>query len=560
MLFVAISNIFATIPGEIIEKATNDFVAMYNHSAAFDGNKFMNYGIQLILLAVGSAFFMFLMRQFIIVVSRLIEYDMKNEIYAHYQKLDLNFYKRNNTGDLMNRISEDVGKVRMYVGPAIMYLVNTFVTITTVIIFMWQASWQLTLIVITPLPLLSYFIFKMSNKINQRSTKVQEELSNITSNVQETFSGIRVVKAYNREDFYTNKFNKQSEKYKFTALQLARTEAFFQPLMVFMVSLSLISIVYFGGRLYINGTITIGSVPKFIFLVFKLTWPFASLGWVTSLVQRAAASQTRINEFLQTEPNIKNNNENPLTIRGKIEFKNVSFSYDNTEIKALKNISFAIQPEETLAIIGTTGSGKSSIANLILRMYDVQEGEILIDDKNIQQINLFDLRKQTGYVPQEVFLFSDTIANNISFAAGEKESKQQIEQAAKDAAVYSNIIEFPQGFETIVGERGITLSGGQKQRVSIARAIIKQPQLLIFDDCLSAVDTETEDEILNNLRRIMKGKTSIIISHRVSTVKYADNIIVLHNGEIIERGTHKSLLEQKGEYFHLQQLQNLEQK
>ncbi len=560
ILFVAISNIFANIPGVIIKNATNDFVEMYSHKKALDTNQFIIYGLELILLAVGSGFFMFLMRQFIIVVSRLIEYDMKNEIYAHYQKLDLDFYKRNNTGDLMNRISEDVGKVRMYVGPAIMYLVNTFVTITSVIVFMWNESWQLTLIVITPLPVLSYMIFKISNLINQRSTRVQEELSNITSNAQETFSGIRVIKAYNREEYYTSKFIEQSDKYKYTSLLLARTDAMFQPFMVFMVGLSLISIIYFGGKFYIDGTIgSIGNLPQFVFYVFKLTWPFASLGWVSSLVQRAAASQTRLNEFLQTEASIQNNNKDQLIVKGKIEFKNVSFTYDDTNIQALKNISFVLHPGETLAIIGTTGSGKSSIANLIARMYDIQEGEILVDDKNIQQVNLFDLRAQTGYVPQEVFLFSDTIGNNISFAAGDNQPKEQIEQAAKDAAVYNNIIEFPQGFETVVGERGITLSGGQKQRISIARAIIKQPRILIFDDCLSAVDTETEDEILNNLRRIMKGKTSIIISHRVSTVKYADNIIVLHEGEIIEQGSHKNLLGQKGEYYHLYQLQNIEQ-
>ncbi len=559
IVFVAISTILSVSQGEVIQKATNQLEKIILFHGQANPSEYFYFGLEIIALALGSGLFMFLMRQFIIVVSRLIEYDMKNEIYEHYQKLDLHFYKKNNTGDLMNRISEDVSKVRMYVGPALMYLVNTFVTITTVIIYMLKQSMSLTVVVLIPLPILSYFIFKISTRINQRSTRVQEELSNITSNAQETFSGIRVVKAYNRESYFFSRFNEHSDKYKQAAMSLARIEALFQPIMVFMVGLSLISIVYFGGKLYIENKINIGNVPEFIFYVYKLTWPFASLGWVSSLVQRAAASQTRINEFLNTKPTIQNPSEAPFQLKGDIQFKDVSFTYEETGIPAIKNINFRLREGKTLAIIGPTGSGKSTIANLITRMYDVQQGEILIDGKNIQQVNLYDLRKQTGYVPQEVFLFSDNIANNIAFSGKGDQSiaLAAIEQAAKDAVVHNNILDFPKQYETIVGERGITLSGGQKQRISIARAIIKEPRLLIFDDCLSAVDTETEDEILGNLQRIMKGRSSILISHRISTVKHADNILVLKHGEIIEEGTHQELIEKRGEYFQLYQLQSL---
>lgn len=560
IVFVAVSNVLSISRGEIIKNATDYFSKTFSDKFTADPNDFIRYGLDLILLAVGSGFFMFLMRQFIIVMSRLIEYDMKNEIYAHYQKMDLDFYKRNNTGDLMNRISEDVSRVRMYIGPAVMYLVNTFVTVATVTVFMLRESWQLTLVVILPLPLLSYMIFRLSGIIGKRSTRVQEELSAITSGAQETFSGIRIIKAYNREPYYTQQFDEKAGKYKFTSMLLARTEALFQPFMVFMIGLSLISITYFGGKYYIEGKITIGSLPQFIFYVYNLTWPFASLGWVSSLIQRAAASQARINEFLHTEPKIKNPTTENLDIKGKIEFRNVSFSYADSDIKALKNISFIVEPGQTLAVIGHTGAGKSTIANLLVRLYDPEKGEILIDGKNICEVNLYQLRAQTGYVPQEVFLFSDTISNNITFSTqtDQQSLKDKMQQAAKDAAVYENIVAFPEGFETVVGERGITLSGGQKQRISIARAIIKEPRILLFDDCLSAVDTETEDEILGNLKRIMKDRTSVIISHRISTIKHADRIIVLKDGEISETGNHEELMALKGEYHNLFQLQSIE--
>ncbi len=522
------------------------------------------FGAEIVFLALISGFFMFLMRQFIIVVSRLIEFDLKNEIYSHYQRLDMTFYKKNNTGDLMNRISEDVGKVRMYVGPAIMYLVNTIVTVATVLVFMIKESPELSLIVILPLPVLSFIIFRMSNVINAKSGKVQEQLSFITSRVQETFSGIRLIKAYGREKQVSSAFANDSENYRKASLKLSRTEAMFQPFMVLMVGLSLISIIYFGGTLYMKGEISIGSLPQFVFYVYNLTWPFASLGWISSLIQRAAASQERINQFLETEPDIKNENTNPFQFKGKVEFKNVDLVYPETGIKALQKVNFTIEPNETLAIIGNTGSGKSSIANLLLRMMDVSSGEILIDGQAISKINLEAYRSQTGYVPQDVFLFSDSIRNNINFAikegsslSSEKQNEIMLE-AAKNACIHDNIMAFADGFETIVGERGITLSGGQKQRVSIARAITSNPSLLIFDDCLNAVDVETEDLILRNLKSVMKQRTTIIISQRVSTVKDASKIIFLKNGCIVEEGTHQELLNLKGNYAEVYSLQAIE--
>jgi len=558
-LFVALSNILLISQGDVIKRATNLLTTAISEQDFSHQSEFLRLAGLLLLMVLGAGLFMFLKRQFIIVVSRLIEADMKNEIYNHYQKLDLSFYKKNNTGDLMNRISEDVGKVRMYVGPAIMYIVDTFFTVITVMYFMLNENVLLTLIVLIPLPFLSLIIFKVSNRINKRSTKVQEELSELTANAQESFSGIRIIKAFNRESFFESVFTKKSNDYKKAALNLARSEAAFQPFVVGMVGISLLSIIYVGGKLYIDGTITMGNLPQFVFFVYKLTWPFAALGWVSSLVQRAAASQTRINEFLQTEPEIKNNTQESKKLDGKIKFSNVSFSYPDTGVEALKNISFTLNKGETLAVIGPTGSGKSTLANLIMRMHDVKSGVIEVDDVPIEKHNLFSLRNQMGYVPQEVFLFSDSITNNIGFSMneGEKNKTVRIEQAAKDAVVYQNILEFPDKFETIVGERGITLSGGQKQRVSIARALIKEPAVLLFDDCLSAVDTETEDEILTNLNRIMNGKTAVIISHRISTVKNADKIIYLKNGEIAEMGTHLELIAKQGEYHQLYEMQLL---
>lgn len=561
VLFVSISNIFGVYSVTYIGSAIDYIKFILTEPEGFSDPYFelAVFGFKIIGLAILSGFFLFLTRQTIIVMSRLIEYDLKNEIYEHYQQLDTAFYKRNNTGDLMNRISEDVSRVRMYIGPAIMYIVNTLITFILTIFVMLNTDVKLTIYVLLPLPVLAISIYYVSDTINKKSTRVQEKLSAITTMAQEAFSGIRVLKAYGREKQSFEEFDRHSNEYKTRTMGLVKTESLFQPFMILLVGLSTILTIYIGGLEKIEGKITFGSIAVFMVFVNRLTWPIASLGWVTSLIQRAAASQTRINEFLRTQPEITNTLDFPSEINGKIEFRNVSFTYPDSGIKALQNVSFTVNPGDSLAIIGKTGSGKSTIANLLCRMYDVDSGEILIDGKPINTLNLASLRQQTGYVPQEVFLFSDTIANNIAFGVNSgSHDNTAIEQAAKDAAIYSNIIEFPEKFQTIVGERGITLSGGQKQRVSIARAVIKEPRILIFDDCLSAVDTETEEEILNNLKRMMKGKTSVIISHRVSSVKNAGTIIVLHSGEIIERGNHRELLEKQGTYHTLYKMQLLE--
>ncbi len=561
VLFVILSNIFGVYSVTYVRDAI-DFlkdIPTVKANVSEPYAKLLYFGMLIIGLAIVSGFFLFLMRQTIIVMSRLIEYDLKNEIYEHYQKLDVSFYKRNNTGDIMNRISEDVSKVRMYIGPAIMYVINTIITFSLTIFVMINIDLKLTLFVLIPLPVLAISIYYVSNTINKKSMKVQEQLSNITTQAQESFSGIRVLKAYGREANSVKDFEKQSIAYQDKTMALIKTESLFQPFMILLIGLSTIFTIYIGGMLVIEGKgLTYGNIAEFIVYVNRLTWPIASLGWVTSLIQRAAASQTRINEFLHTESLIKNTNTSMEPIKGNIEFKNVSFTYSDSGIQALKNISFNIEQGKSLAIIGKTGSGKSTIANLITRLYDCSDGTIFIDNKPIQSHNIEQLRSSIGYVPQEVFLFSDSIANNISFGIGNK-NQSKIEKAAKDAAILSNIEGFPEKFETIVGERGITLSGGQKQRISIARAIIKEPQLLIFDDCLSAVDTETEEEILNNLKSIMKDKTTIIISHRVSSVKNADSIIVIENGCVIEQGKHQELLEKQGNYFNLYKMQLLEE-
>ena len=557
ILFVALSTIFGTYQGVIVRNGTNQIIEVFKKNQAAESGVFITYGLTIIGLALTSGLFMFLMRQTIIVMSRHIEYDQKNEIYSHYQELDASFYKQNTTGDLMNRISEDVGKVRMYSGPAIMYLANTVVTTVTVLIFMLSVNVPLTLIVFLPLPLLSYLIYRVSDMINKQSGKVQQELGNLTTQAQETFSAIRVIKAYARETYFTEKMQEKNEVYKKTALKLATIESFFGPAMVLMIGLSVLITVWYGGKLTIQGKIEPGNVTEFIFYVFRLTWPFASLGWVTSLIQRASASQERINEFLNTKPAIINPNEETYLIKGEIEFKNVNFRYPENNIEAIKNISFKLKAGQTLGITGKVGSGKSSILNLITRQYDVTSGEILIDHKNIKQHNLHLLHKNMGVVPQEVFLFSDTIANNILFGSSNKNTgKEIIEDAAKQAQVHNNIMTFPEKYETVVGERGVTLSGGQKQRISIARALINKPQLLFFDDCLSAVDTETEEQILNNLKQEMANKTAIIVSHRISSLKNADLILYLKSGEIIEMGTHEELIALKGSYFQLHQMQS----
>ncbi|MCX6171292.1 MAG: ABC transporter ATP-binding protein [Flavobacterium sp.] len=493
----------------------------------------------------------FLMRQTLIVMSRHVEFDLKNEVFKHYEVLDQNFYKRNRTGDLMNRISEDVGKVRMYVGPAVMYTINTFIRFTVVIIYMYNVSPRLTLYTLLPLPILSYIIFKLSTEINKRSTTFQQYLSKVSSFTQEIFSGIRVVKAYAMEEQYQNNLENLAKESKTKSMSLAGVQSLFGPLMIALIGVSNLIVIYFGGMMYINGTIkSIGTIAEFILYVNMLTWPVASIGWVSSLVQEAEASQKRINEFLKIEPEIKNKATENSNITGEIEFKNVTFTYDDTEITALQNISFKVKKGETLAILGKTGAGKSSILSLITRLYDIKEGSITIDGKSIDEVNLNDLRNSIGIVPQDAFLFSDTIKNNIKFGK-EDATDNEVYEAAKKAVVHDNIIHFNKQYETILGERGITLSGGQKQRVSIARAIIKNPQILLFDDCLSAVDTETEEQILNNLLNISKDKTTIIVSHRVSSAKNADKIIIIDEGQIIQEGSHNQLVNQEGYYAEL---------
>ena len=561
ILFTSISNFFAVYSVTFVRDAIDYVKDIDKLKAAGDHpyNQLIIYTLIIIGWAIVSGFFLFLMRQSIIVMSRLIEKDLKNEIFDHYQQLDIGFYKRNNTGDLMNRISEDVSRVRMYIGPAIMYIVNTVITFALTIGVMIKVDFKLTMYVLLPLPFLAISIYYVSNIINKKSTKVQEQLSDITTQAQEAFSGIRVLKAYGREKYSAEVFEKLSIEYRKRTLGLVKTEALFQPFMILLIGLSTIFTIYIGGMQAISGKITYGNIAEFIVYVNRLTWPIASLGWVTSLIQRAAASQTRINEFLHTDSEIVNSTFEETKLQGDIEFKNVSFTYPDSGIKALKNVSFTIPKNSSLAIIGRTASGKSTIANLLCRLYDVDSGEITIDGKDIKNHNLHSLRNQIGYAPQEVFLFSDTIGNNISFSVDLKnKNNEAILDAARRAAIYSNIMDFPEKFETMVGERGITLSGGQKQRISIARAIIKQPQLLIFDDCLSAVDTETEEEILTNLKEIMKNKTSIIISHRVSSVKNADSIIVLDQGEIVEQGHHDDLMAKQGVYFELYKMQLLE--
>lgn len=546
-----LSDLTGVINGEYTIDSTNFFEVIITVALLL--------GVLYIIIYAIKGVFSFMTRQTIIIMSRLIEFDLKNEVYGHYQKLDVAFYKRNNTGDLMNRISEDVSKVRMYVGPAVMYTLNLFFLIIIVVSVMVYIDWELTMWALAPLPLMSIGIYYVSSMINKRSERTQRQQSKLSSIVQETISGVRVLKAYTREDSQKDFFKKQSDIYKSRILDQVKVDALFMPIIVLLVGLSTVLTIYIGGMKVINEGMELGTIFSFVFYVNMLTWPFASVGWVTSLVQKAEASQERINEFLKTEPTIANEVEESTALHGEIEFKNVSFVYPDSGIRAIDNLNFHIQKGKTLAITGRTGSGKSTLANLILRLYDSTEGSVEIDGKPIAAHNLYDLRAQIGYVPQDVFLFSDTIQNNIAFGIDDA-SEADVVSAAKSADIHDNILKFEHGYQTLLGERGINLSGGQKQRISIARAILKNPQILIFDDCLSAVDTETEEKILGSLKTLMHDKTSIIVSHRVSSIKHADQILVLDEGKLIEQGTHETLIKQGGVYAELHQKQLLEER
>ncbi|MBO72704.1 MAG: ABC transporter [Flavobacteriales bacterium] len=571
--FIICANWFNLYPAQIFRNAIDIVVETINSYKIFEGSKLQSeiytnlakalllFAALLFAVALIKGVFTFFMRYTIIMVSRFIEFDLKNEIYNHYQKLDISFYKENKTGDIMNRIGDDVSKVRMYLGPSIMYLINLIVLFALVITTMININPELSLYILLPLPFLSVTIYYVSRLINIKSERVQKQLSKLFNLSQETFAGIRVIKAYNKSNSTIKKFNQEAENYRSIAMNLATTESLFYPVILFLPVLSTLITIYVGGLEVIKGTITYGNIGEFVIYINLLTWPVASLGWVTSIIQRAAASQKRINEFLLIQPKIKNNSNNPLEIKGAIEFKNVKFTYPESKVEALKNISFKVEPGKTLAIVGKTGSGKSTIVQLLNRLYDCSKGTILIDDKPIQSINLNDLRNQTGCVPQDVFLFSDTVGNNISFGTfgnDIKSNKEKIKWAAEQAVVHENIIEFNEGYDTIVGERGVTLSGGQKQRISIARAVLKNPKILIFDDCLSAVDTKTEEKILRNLKQIMINKTTIIVSHRISSIQHADHIIMIDNGEIIEEGNHNELIQLNKEYESLYKKQLIE--
>lgn len=568
LVFIIISNIFQIIPAPIVRYAMNLVSENISVYRAFEGVDLQNdiydifagsiliYAVLILVMALLRGVFLFMVRQTIIVMSRLIEFDLKNEIYAHYQSLPLSFYRRNNTGDLMNRISEDVSKVRMYLGPSIMYGLSMVTLFAMLIPYMLSINVTLTLYALIPLPILSVSIYYVNNIINKRSEEIQVSQSALSTFVQEAFSGIRVLKSFTRESDSIRKFTNESNQYKDRSLELTKVQSLFFPLILGLIGLSTILTVYAGSAEVIKGTLTFGNIAEFIIYVNLLTWPVTSLGWISSIIQRAAASQKRLNEFLKVENDIVSTEDLVEELKGEIEFDHVDFVYPDSGIQALKDVSFKVEPGQSLAIIGTTGSGKSTIANLISRMYDVSSGQIRIDGREIQKYDLISLRSQIGYVPQDVFLFSDTIYNNIAFGATEA-TEERILDAAREADVYNNIIEFPNGFNTRVGERGITLSGGQKQRVSIARAISRDPKILMLDDALSAVDTKTENTILNSMKRIMKGRTSLIISHRVSSAKLADKIIVLDDGNVIEEGTHDELMKMNGVYKELFEKQTL---
>lgn len=570
LLFIVLSNIFAIYPAQVT-RYTIDYlheaVWLNNqaHGAHFKANllhqffeAFFLFFLIIIATTLIKGVFMFFMRQTIIVMSRHIEYDLKNEVYQHYQQLPLTFYKKNRTGDLMARISEDVSQVRMYIGPAVMYALNLLVLFVLVIGVMWKVNSYLTLLVLIPLPFLSIGIYFISNVINKKSTAVQQQLSSLSSASQSSFAGIRVIKSFNREEQNIRQFLSESLSFKSLALKLMKVESLFAPVITLLIGASTIITIYIGGKQYIDGSITLGNIAEFVIYVNMLTWPVTSIGWVSSIIQKAAVSQDRINEFLNTHSTIKSGNIRLDAKEGiSIRFKEVCFTYPESDILALDKVSFYVAAGTSLGITGKTGSGKTTIALLLARLYDVDAGEILVNDINIKDFDLQSLREIMGYVPQDVFLFSDTIYQNIVFGlnAEEKNLATLVDAAAAEADILANIKSFPLGYETMIGERGITLSGGQKQRLSIARALIKNPNLLILDDCLSAVDTTTENRILNNLKAKTQHKTILYISHRISTVQHADQLLVIANHQIAEQGSHEQLLALKAAYYEQYQSQ-----
>ena len=514
------------------------------------------------LLSIAKGFFLFLMRQTIIVMSRHIEYDLKNEIYNQYQNLDLSFYKKNNTGDLMNRISEDVSHVRMYLGPGVMYSINLVVLFTLVVYQMIAISPVLTALVLVPLPIMSYLIYKVSAKMNLLSKKVQEEQSLLSTIAQESFSGMRVIKAYSQQKSVGNKFEDAANMYKNKSMRLVVVNALFIPTILFLIGLSTLLSIYIGGNMSFNNEISLGGIVAFIFFVNNLTWPFASIGWVTSLIQRAAASQQRINEFLSVKTNSNEDLEDTeFHFENEISFKNVSYTYKNTGIHAIKNLSFVIPKGETFAIIGKTGSGKSTILSLLLRQLNPDSGCIKLDTCDFEKIETNGFKNALGVVPQEVFLFSDSIGNNIKFGSNSPiTEKVRLDEVCETADILDTINKLEDGYDTILGERGVNLSGGQKQRLSIARALLRSPEILVLDDCLSAVDTETEDKILKELKKENASRTTIIVSHRISTIRNAKHIIVIDDGSVIEQGSHAILLKNKGFYHDLYKKQQTDLK
>ena len=557
-VFIIIANLFALYPAEFVRKAFDEVLYSIKNGTNLSSEiqyTVLKYSGLIISFAILKGIFMFFMRQTIIVMSRKIEFDLKNKIYQKYQKLSMSFYKSNKTGDLMNRISEDVSRVRMYLGPALMYAINISVLFYLVITKMISINPTLTLYVLLPLPILAITVYFVSKKINERSEKVQKQLSEITTISQETFSGIKIIKSFGNENNSWDLFLKSCKKYTQTQIDLVKIEAYFFPLIITMIGISTIFTIYIGGIESYKNNITTGNIAEFIIYINMLAWPVASIGWITSIVQRAAASQQRINEFLMIEPEIKNTKTKASRINGDINFKNVSLIYKNTNIKALNNVSFTIKECSILGIFGKTGSGKSSIANLICRLYDVNQGKISFNNTNIKDLNLFSLRSSIGYIPQDGYLFSGSIKDNIGFGSN-KINKTNVLKAAKQAEILEEIETFTHHLNTIIGERGVKLSGGQKQRLAIARAFYQNPKIYIFDDCLSAIDAIKEQKIIKNLKKESKGKISILISHRIATIKNADHIIVLDKGKIIEQGTHQSLIKTKGSYYEIHKNQN----